>query len=136
LMLIAGGIAIGRLLGEAGAIAAATRAVDWEALPPLVRLAGFVGTAALLSALMSNTATATLLIPLAIAIDPDPATAILIAIGCSLGMPFVISTPPNAMAVAAGARTRDLARVGGLILLVGVVLLVAVGPQVLAVFLR
>jgi sodium-dependent dicarboxylate transporter 2/3/5 len=131
LLLIAGGIAIGRLLQEAGAIQAATSALDWEALPAGFRTAAFVLTAALLSALMSNTATATLLIPFAMAVDPTPSTAILIAVGCSLGMPFVISTPPNAMAVAAGAQTRDLLRVGGSILVVGVTLAALLGPQVL-----
>ncbi len=57
---------------------------------------------ALLSALMSNTAAVTMLIPLAAGVAPAPSTAILVAISASLGIPFVISTPPNAMVYGEG----------------------------------
>lgn len=62
---------------------------------------------------MSNTAAATMLIPLAAGIDPAPSTAILIAIAASLGIPFAISTPPNAMVYGEGGITfSDLAILG------------------------
>ena len=43
---------------------------------------------------------------------------ILVALATSFGMPFVVSTPPNAMAVGAGARPADLLW-PGLVLMVG-----------------
>ncbi|HVQ37296.1 MAG TPA: SLC13 family permease, partial [Pyrinomonadaceae bacterium] len=97
LLLIAGGIGLGNLLEQGGAIQAANGSIPWEQLPHAVRLFALCFASALLSALMSNTAAATILIPLAAGIDPAPSTAILIAIAASLGIPFVISTPPNAM---------------------------------------
>ena len=43
-----------------------------------------------------------ILIPIAISISPSPATAVLVALGASMGVPFVISTPPNAMVYGEG----------------------------------
>jgi sodium-dependent dicarboxylate transporter 2/3/5 len=83
---------------------------------------------------MSNTGAAAVLVPLAAAVDPAPSTVIIVAIACSLGMPFGISTPPNAMAIASGLGTRDL-MVPGLILMLGGCALVALtGTYVLAAF--
>jgi sodium-dependent dicarboxylate transporter 2/3/5 len=136
LVLVAGGLALGRLLESSGLVDAAARAVPWDALPQLARLVVIVGAAALFSALASNTATATMLIPLAHAVDPSPSVAILVAIGCSLGAPFVFSTPPNAMAVGAGARTRDLLLVGLPLMIGGAVFVALTGPSFVALLLR
>ena len=132
LVLIAGGLALGRLLEDAGLVAGAVDALALDTLPPLARRAVLAGVAAGLSALMSNTATATVLIPLAWTLDPTPASAILIAVACSLGVPFSISTPPNAMCVAQGLRSRDLLAVGLLVMIAGLVVVVVTGPTVLA----
>ena len=57
--------------------------------------------------------------------------AIIIAVASSLGVPFVISTPPNAMAAGRGLQSGDLI-VPGLILMVGGCILIALtGPSVL-----
>ena len=91
-------------------------------------------TSALLSALMSNTATVVLLIPIASAFMPQPSTAILIAIAASFGMPFVISTPPNAMAHGEGGlRSSDLLVPGLVIMLVGCAVVSVTGRMVLQV---
>jgi sodium-dependent dicarboxylate transporter 2/3/5 len=56
---------------------------------------------------------------------------VLVAVSASLGVPFVISTPPNAMAFGAGLRARDLL-VPGLVIMLGGSLVVALtGPWVL-----
>ena len=89
---------------------------------------------AAMSAVMSNTAAATLLVPVAAAAVPSvPAIPILVALAASFGMPFVVSTPANAMAVGAGARSRDLLVPGLVLMGVGCVLLWLTGPRVLAV---
>ena len=81
---------------------------------------------------MSNTAAATLLVPVALAIDPHPPQwALLVALAASFGMPFVVSTPPNAMAVSRGVRSVDLLWVGGALMIGGVVVLALTGPLVL-----
>jgi sodium-dependent dicarboxylate transporter 2/3/5 len=108
LALIAGGIALGRMLQETGCVTAFATSVDWQALSSPLRLALLVAGAALLSSVTSNTATATIAIPLALAIDPQPWTPVLVALGCSLGMPFAISTPANALVHARGLRPGDL----------------------------
>lgn len=135
LILVAGGLALGRLLETSGVIDAAARSVPWDALPQVMRLVVVILAAALFSALASNTATATMLIPLAMAIDPSPAMAILVAIGCSLGAPFVFSTPPNAMAVGAGARSRDVLLIGVPLMIGGALFVALTGPQFVALFL-
>jgi sodium-dependent dicarboxylate transporter 2/3/5 len=80
---------------------------------------------------MSNTATAAMLIPLASSIDPSPSTAILIAIAASMGIPFVISTPPNAMVYGEGVRSSDLLVPGLILMILGCLLVGLTGPFVL-----
>jgi sodium-dependent dicarboxylate transporter 2/3/5 len=132
LLLIAGGIALGTLLDRSGAVHSMAASLPLGPVPHFVTVLGLCLLCAILSALMSNTAAATLLIPLAATIDPSPSTAVLVAVSASLGVPFVISTPPNAMAVASGLRSSDLL-LPGLLLMVGGCLVIALtGPWVLA----
>ncbi len=131
LILIAGGLGLGQLLQESGSIHAAATAVDWSVMPSAVRVALLVGIAALMSGVMSNTATATMIIPLAYAIDPSPATPILIALGCSLGMPFAISTPPNALVYGEGLKVSDLLLPGVVFMVLGCALVALAGPLLL-----
>lgn len=134
LLLIAGGIVLGRVLESSGLLARAVDLAVAAELSATLALAVFIAAAAILSALMSNTATATVLVPLAMAAIPSTSTAILIAIACSLGAPFAISTPPNAMAFGAGVRAKDLLLVGLPLMLVGCAIIATTGPAVLAVF--
>lgn len=129
--LIAGGISLGRLLETTGATAAFA-VIDWSALPPMVWLSLLVAASAGLSSLMSNTGTAALLIPLASTVDSSASTAVIIAIAASFGMPFSISTPPNAMAYGEGGlRSSDLLFVGLTLMLIGCVLVTLTGGPVL-----
>ena len=87
---------------------------------------------AILAALMSNTATVVMLIPLAQAFIPEPSTAILVAISASFGIPFVISTPPNAMVYGeGGVRFNDLFLPGIILMLAGCFLISLTGDFVL-----
>ena len=89
----------------------------------------------MLSAVMSNTGTAALLIPLAMTVVPAPSTAVLIAIATSFGMPFTISTPPNAMAYGEGGlKQTDLLFVGLPIMIVGCIVVTLTGSTVLGFF--
>ncbi|MFY9620581.1 MAG: DASS family sodium-coupled anion symporter [Pyrinomonadaceae bacterium] len=132
LLLIAGGIGLGNLLEQSGVVRAAAASMPWQDVPHVARLFTLCLASALFSALMSNTASVTMLIPLAAGIDPAPSTAILIAIAASLGIPFAISTPPNAMVYGEGGVTfSDLAIPGIVLMILGCVLVSLTGPYVL-----
>ncbi|HYR08733.1 MAG TPA: SLC13 family permease, partial [Longimicrobium sp.] len=131
LVLIAGGIALGALLDHSGLMRLMADQLPLAGAPPTLRILLLCLLSAFLSALMSNTGTATLLVPLAVAMIGTPSAAVLVAVAASLGVPFVTSTPPNAMAFGAGLRARDLL-VPGLIIMLGGCLVVAfTGPWVL-----
>jgi sodium-dependent dicarboxylate transporter 2/3/5 len=132
LILIAGGLVLGRLVERSGLIAAATSGLAAEGVPLLARTTAFVAMAALMGAVMSNTASAAMLIPLALSLGPPHSIAVLIAIGASFGVPFVISSPANAMAYGhGGLTTRDLLVVGLPLMILGCLLVGLTGPHVL-----
>ena len=132
LVLIAGGVGLGGLLGHSGLLDRAVEVLPLAGLAPGLRLFVLCLAAALLAAVMSNTGTATLLVPLALGFDPAPSTAVLVAVACSLGVPFVVSTPPNALAVGTGGlRGADLLGPGLVILLGGCLLIALTGRAVL-----
>jgi solute carrier family 13 (sodium-dependent dicarboxylate transporter), member 2/3/5 len=132
--LIAGGLCLGRLIEEAGLLSIVAD-VPWHDYPHVARLGGLVLASALMSAVMSNTATVALLVPLGLAVDPSPSTAIAIAIGASFGMPFTISTPPNAMVYGTGdVPSRDLLWIGVPLMITGCMVVTLTGPLVLHVF--
>ena len=113
-------------------VKAAAASVPWEQIPHLALILMLCFASALLSALMSNTATATMLIPLAASLDPSPSIAILVAIAASFGIPFVISTPPNAMVYGEGGiRASDLLSPGLVLMILGCLLVALTGPSVL-----
>jgi sodium-dependent dicarboxylate transporter 2/3/5 len=132
LLLIAGGITLGRLLEQTNIVQGLSAIVPFGDLHPSISLFILCVAAATFSALMSNTATAVILIPLATAIIPSPTTPILIAVAASFGLPFVISTPPNAMAFGrGGVRFGDLFWPGVVLSLVGCALVSTTGRLVL-----
>ena len=132
LFLIAGGITLGRLLEQTAIVASAAAHVPFADFDPTVSLFILCVASALLSALMSNTATAVLLIPLASALIPLPSTAILVAVSASFGIPFVISTPPNAMVFSeGGVKFADLFWPGIVLMFVGCAVVSLTGRAVL-----
>lgn len=127
--LIAGGLMLGQLVERSEFVGAATSRLPWEEIPVAARSAGLVFAAALMSAVMSNTASAAILIPFAHSLGPPYSIGILIAIGASFGVPFIISSPPNAMAYGQGGLTaRDFLRIGLPLMIVGSILVGLSGP--------
>jgi sodium-dependent dicarboxylate transporter 2/3/5 len=132
LLLVAGGLTFGELLERSGLATFMASAVDWHALPPTALLLAFISATALLSAVASNTAAAVLLIQIGLGIIPLPSFAVLVAMGASMGVPFVISTPPNAMSYGQGGlHARDFAVPGMILMMFGCILLALTGPAVL-----
>jgi sodium-dependent dicarboxylate transporter 2/3/5 len=125
--LIAGGLTLGRLLENTGIVSLLAQALAAADVPRWVWLGALVGASAGLSAIMSNTATAAMLVPVALELDHSPSSAIIVAIATSFGMPFPISTPPNALVYGAGARTADLLEIGLGLMLIGCVLVTLSG---------
>ncbi|WP_224360989.1 SLC13 family permease [Hyalangium versicolor] len=135
LLLIAGGISLGRLVEHSGVVATALHGVDWSTWPQVAQVGLIVGLAALLSALMSNTGTAALLVPISVQLFPSASMPILVAMGCSFGIPFVISTPPNAMVAGeGGVDSSDMLRVGLPLMVLGCGVITFTGPWVLRFF--
>ena len=133
--LIGGGIAVGKLIGHTGLVTWFAHSLGTGQLSESITVLLLLMVAAILSAVMSNTATATLLIPLATAIDPTPpALTVMVALACSFGLPFTISTPQNAMAVGAGARSMDLLRIGLPVMFIGCAMLALCRPVIVHLF--
>ena len=132
LLLISGGITLGRLLEASEIVSSAVGSLRFAEMHPMLILFIFCFASAALAALMSNTASVVLLIPLAQAVMPEPSTAILIAVSASFGMPFIISTPPNAMAHGEGGlRSTDLLYPGLVIMFAGCAIVSLTGRAVL-----
>ena len=132
LLLIAGGITLGRLLEQSSILKSLAAHAPFADLHPALGLFLLCLTSAILSALMSNTATAVLVIPLAMALIPSPSTAILVAISASFGIPFIISTPPNAMAFGQGGlKVTDMLWPGLVLMILGCAFVSLTGPAFL-----
>lgn len=140
LWLVAGGFALGTAMEESGLANNLLTAIPFGSMKvvTVILLSGFV--CYLLSNFISNSATAAMIIPIMLVVargmsDPSAAnqdaflalggTDVLIAfvaMCASLAMVFPISTPPNAIADSTGLiRSRDMARVGLLIGIIGFV---------------
>jgi sodium-dependent dicarboxylate transporter 2/3/5 len=136
LWLVGGGIALGAGVAATGLDEWLVGLADWSSLPTLLLTLALALLAIGLSTIISNSATANLLVPIGIslaasgAVDLDPLVAgLVIALSCSLAMALPVSTPPNAVAYASGdIRTSDLARIGAVVGVVGVLLVVFVAP--------
>lgn len=132
LILIAGGLTLGELIDRSGLAMILSRSIEWQQLPHFLMLFCFVFVVAFLSAIASNTAASVLLIPIAMSIHHAPHVVILIAIGASLGAPFVISTPPNALAYGEGGlKPNDFLLPGAILMVIGCIIVSTTGPAVL-----
>jgi len=138
LLLISGGLTFGQVLHTSKLAEQAVSALNLTQLHPTWVLLIFVCAAAMLASVASNTAAAILFIQLATAAVPPELTAsttVLVALGASMGMPFVISTPPNAMVYGkGGVGSLDLMIPGLILMTLGCGILVFTGPAVLRLF--
>jgi sodium-dependent dicarboxylate transporter 2/3/5 len=138
LWLVGGGIALGDGVAQTGLDDWLVGLVDWGAMPTVLLATALGALALVLSTIISNSATANLMVPIGVslavsaAVDLDPLLAgLIIALSCSLAMALPVSTPPNAIAYASGeVQTRDLAIVGAVVGLVGLVLVLYAAPPV------
>lgn len=138
LWLVAGGIALGDGVAKSGLDTWMIGLIDWQDMAPGMIAGALCLVALLFSTIISNSATANLLVPIGISLTASPdiaispiASAVFIAIGSSLAMSLPISTPPNAIAYSTGqVQTKQMALVGGIIGVSGLLLFVFVAPVV------
>jgi sodium-dependent dicarboxylate transporter 2/3/5 len=129
LILIAGGLTLGVAMKRTGLSDVLVGYIAGAALPDTALLLAFLVVAVLISNFMSNTAAANLMIPIAVSMGGiSPVIgAVSVALACSMAMSLPISTPPNALAFATQAvETRDMARYGTLLSLIGLVVMLVV----------
>ncbi|MEZ4773379.1 MAG: DASS family sodium-coupled anion symporter [Bacteroidia bacterium] len=133
LWLVSGGIALGLALTKTGLAQAVIDSISLDSMSPVAIFMAACLMGMLLANFMSHTATANLILPLLAGLGASVASLAsvggteLIIIGTtistSLAMSLPISTPPNALAHATGLiQTKDLARVGILIGITGIII--------------
>ncbi len=128
LILIAGGMTLGVAMKASGLSDVLIGVITAAGLSPLAMLLVFVVFSVLISNFMSHTSASNLLIPIvsSISVISPIVGAVAVAFACSLAMSLPISTPPNAIAFATRAiTTKDMAKYGTMVSLVGVTLIVA-----------
>ena len=125
LWLVAGGIALGEGVAATGFDRWVVDLIAWDAMGPAMLGIMIAVTALLMSSFISNSAATNLLAPIAVAVAASvggSAATILVfvALGASMAMALPISTPPNAIAYAAGTiSTKQMALTGTLIAVAG-----------------
>lgn len=124
LLLVGGGLALGTGIKETGLGDSAVEALVPAGVSPLMLTFAMSLLIAAVATFMSNSAAANTILPLAMTVaaagDCLP-IMITVTICASLGMALPISTPPNAIAYSSEMlQVKDMARVGVLMTLVGV----------------
>lgn len=137
LWLVAGGIALGIGVSNTGFDSWIVGLIQWDAIG-LSLLGIVIGlTALLMSTFISNSAATNLLAPIAVAVAASVGGSvstilIFVAMGASMAMALPISTPPNAIAYAAGSiSTKQMALVGTLVAIAGLALTFLLLPSLL-----
>lgn len=140
LWLVAGGFALGLGLQGTGLATNLIHEIPFSSLHVLLIVIVASSIAFLMSTFMSNSATAALMVPIVAAVAASliasgvdmtsvggvPGIIVTIALTCSLAMALPISTPPNSLAYSTGfVKTKDMAKVGLTVGLVGIVLAIA-----------
>jgi len=131
LWLVSGGIALGLALDKSGLARHVVASIPFSNFAPIAIIMSIAFLSAIMANFMSNTATANLLLPIMAALGASVASlelvggaktlVLIVALASSMGMTLPISTPPNALAHATGVfETKDMARVGILVGLIGI----------------
>jgi len=144
LVLIAGGIALGKGMGLTGLDAWLVESLPTSQMSFFMLVASCCLFVVALGTVMSHTVATTIVMPLAIAVASGVASepqvqvlAVMVAIASSYAVALPISTPPNAIAYGSDlVDTRDIMRVGILTCVVATVIIITTGPAVVSLILR
>ena len=135
LWLVAGGIALEIAMKTTGLGTWLVSKVAWDRFGAFLIIAAFGLAALVMAEFLSHTVCATLFMPLVVSLGASGAagkafdlalTCIVVGTAVSFAMVLPISTPPNAIAMSTGTvDTKDMAKAGLLIGIVGLLLLLA-----------
>ena len=128
LLLIGGGLALGVGIQQTGLGLSLVKAMALDSLSPLAATLVLGALMAGLATVISNTASSNIILPLAMTVAAAAPTEMAVSVGlcASLGMALPISTPPNAIAYGSERLSvKDMARVGVIITVLGLLLTVA-----------
>lgn len=136
LWLVAGGLALGLALSNTGLAENVISNIPFADISPYLIFVVAAGLGLLMANFMSNTATANIFIPLLAVLSASipvlremggPVLLISTTMAISLGMCLPISTPPNALAYGTGLiTTKNLAKIGAIVGVAGVIIVFAV----------
>ncbi len=130
LVLAGGGMSLGVAVEQSGLGAWVVSAIQADGMGFWALAIVMVLLAAVMTSVMSNTATANLLIPVVLGFSGVPTSAflMLVACTCSCIMVLPVSTPPNAMVFATGMVTaRDMVRPGMMVSALALVITMTIG---------
>lgn len=130
LILMGGGLCLGIVLDASGLARWLVDSLPVAGLSSYQLMIVFGTTALLLSSVMSNTAAANLVMPVVLGLNAEPLEPLFLAaaFACSVAMPLPVSTPPNAIAFAAGTLSvSDMLRAGGTVTILGAILTFTIG---------
>jgi solute carrier family 13 (sodium-dependent dicarboxylate transporter), member 2/3/5 len=122
LVLMWGGLALGEAMLRSALL---QPLLGFATLHPFVLILLFCLAAILLTAFISNTATANLLLPILLALLSGTSSLLMVAVAlcCSFSMAFPISSPPNAMAYGTGLfGLGDMFKSGAVIALAALII--------------
>jgi sodium-dependent dicarboxylate transporter 2/3/5 len=134
LILMGGGIALGKALEETGLAKHMIESFSLDGQSTLFLFVFFSVMSLSLSCFLSNTSVANLLLPITMGLPQNVVlpSALGATVGASLAMPFPISTPPNALAFSyGGIRSMEMAKIGGLISIIALVIFLVIGGGIL-----
>lgn len=128
LILMGGGLALGRAVSASGLDQWMVASLGIQGLPPIALFAGFIVLTAALTNFISNTSSAALIVPLAIGLAGASGNSLVVgvALAASASMLLPVSTPPNAIAFGSGLlKVKDMFKAGIIvaIIAIGVILL-------------
>jgi sodium-dependent dicarboxylate transporter 2/3/5 len=134
LILMGGGIALGKALEETGLAKHMIESFSLDGQSSVFLFVFFTIMSLSLSCFLSNTSVANLLLPITMGLPQNVLlpSALGATVGASLAMPFPISTPPNALAFSyGGIRSMEMAKIGGLISIFATAVFLAIGGGIL-----
>lgn len=134
LILMGGGIALGKALEETGLAKHIIESFSLDGQSSVFLFVFFSVMSLSLSCFLSNTSVANLILPITMGLPQNVIfpSALGATIGASLAMPFPISTPPNALAFSyGGIRSIEMAKIGGLISILSLFFFLTLGGGIL-----
>jgi len=127
LILMGGGLALGRAVSASGLDTWLVTSLGMEGLPPVALFIGFTLITVVLTNFISNTSSAALIVPLAMGFAAGGNSLVIsVALAASASMLLPVSTPPNAIAFGSGQlKVKHMFRTGLIVavIAVGVIML-------------